>query len=99
MVKHIVLFRLDKEVSEEVRHEAMVTFKKGIEALPAVIPFIRSIQVSFNVNPAEQFDLCLESAFDSLDDVNTYSIHPAHKQVAEALKPLITARACVDYEA
>lgn len=98
MVKHIVMFRFRDDVSEDERRAAREAFKQGIEALPAVIPFIRDVYVGFNTNPAEQWDICLESAFDSLDDVRAYSTHPAHKAVAVALMQHIAQRACVDYE-
>lgn len=47
----------------------MNRFKAAIEALPAQISFIRRIFVGLNLNPDEKWDICLESEFDSLDDV------------------------------
>ena len=47
----------------------MDAFKKGIETLPAKIPFIRKIEVGLNANPEEQFDIALYSEFDTMDDV------------------------------
>lgn len=98
MVKHIVIFRLNDGVPAAELHRAMTDFKNGIEALPAVIPFIRAINVGLNVNPDEACHICLESTFDSLADVRTYSTHPAHQAVAGALKPYIAVRSCVDFE-
>lgn len=43
-------------------------------------------------------DICLESVFDTLDDVRAYSVHPAHRAVAGRLAPYIEVRSCVDYE-
>lgn len=98
MVKHIVLFQLDAAAPVSTLQAAKTAFKTGIEALPALIPCIRDIRVSFNMNPGEKFDICLESSFDSLADVRLYSNHPEHLKVAGALKPLIAARACTDFE-
>ena len=64
----------------------MDAFKKGIEALPAKIPFIRKIEVGLNANPEEQFDIALYSEFDTMDDVRAYAAHPAHLAVAALLK-------------
>lgn len=98
MVKHIVLFQLSRDLTAEERQHITQTFKEGIEALPAVIPSIRHIFVGGNVNPAESWDICLESTFDTLADVQAYGAHPAHQAVAGALKPHVTGRSCVDFE-
>ncbi len=50
MVKHIVLFQLASEMEAGRKKNVMDAFKKGIEALPAKIPFIRKIEVGLNVN-------------------------------------------------
>lgn len=98
MIKHVVIFKLRKEVSPEERQSAMQAFKAGIEALPAAIGLIKEIEVGLNVNDNEECDICLNSLFATLDDVNTYAAHPAHKAVAGALAPYIATRSCVDYE-
>lgn len=97
MIKHIVMFKFRDDVDSSVREVAAQSFKQGIEALPAVIPFIRQVQVGFNVNSAEKWDICLDSTFDSLDDVKAYAVHPAHKAVAVELMKHIGERACVDF--
>ena len=97
MVKHIVMFRL-KKGPEAVRREAMEQFKTGIERLPEVIHYIRAIRVGFNINADESWDICLDSSFDTLEDVRSYSINPAHRAVAGALAPNVEARSCVDFE-
>lgn len=97
MIQHIVMFKFRADVPEALRAKAAAQFKAGIEALPAVIPFIREVNVGLNLNPTEQWDICLISRFDTLDDVKSYSVHPAHKAVASALMQHIAERACVDF--
>ncbi|MCM1107873.1 MAG: Dabb family protein [Clostridium sp.] len=98
MVKHIVLFQLDPSMDAVLKERVMHEFKEKIEALPAQIPFIRKVEVGFNVNPDEQFDLALYSEFDTLDDVRAYAVHPAHVVAAEVIKDYKRARSCCDYE-
>ena len=98
MVKHIVMFKLKDTLSKEEKLVVMKDFKAAIEALPAQIDVIRKIFVGFNINEAEQWDICLESEFDSLDDVKVYAAHPAHVAAAGILKDAKQDRACVDYE-
>lgn len=98
MVKHIVLFKLKDEAPAEAKLAAMNAFKAAIEALPAKIPFIRSIEVGLNVNPAETWSIALYSEFDSLDDVRRYAVHPDHVAAGKLLAEVRESRACVDYE-
>jgi hypothetical protein len=98
MVKHIVLFRLDTTKPECERARVAQEFKGRIEALPAVIPFLRKVEVGVNINEGETWDITLYSEFDSLEDVKAYAVHPAHVACAALLKEYKTDRACVDYE-
>ncbi len=98
MVKHIVLFKLKDEAPAEARLAAMNAFKAAIEELPAKIPFIRSIEVGLNINPAETWSIALYSEFDSLDDVRRYAVHPDHVAAGKLLAEVRESRACVDYE-
>ena len=98
MVKHIVLFQLKPEVAPQEKMQAMEAFRKGILALPAVIPSIQHIEVGFNVNPAEKYEIALYSEFQTLDDVKAYAVHPSHVGVDNALKPYVLSRVCTYYE-
>ncbi|WP_321519057.1 Dabb family protein [uncultured Bacteroides sp.] len=98
MVRHIVLFQLKKTVSESDKLVVMNQFKEAIEALPKDIDVIRKIEVRFNINPAEVFDIALVSEFDSLEDVNFYAKHPLHLAAGKILAEVKENRACVDYE-
>lgn len=98
MVRHIVLFQLKKMESESVKLEVMNAFKNAIEALPKDIDVIRKIEVKFNMNPAEIYDIALNSEFDSLEDVNIYAKHPLHVAAGKILADVKESRACVDYE-
>ena len=89
MVKHIVLFKLKETLPQEEKLKVMNDFKAAIEALRAKIGFI---------NSAEAWDICLESEFDTLADVNAYAVHPDHVAAAGILKDAKEGRACVDYE-
>ena len=97
MVKHIVMFKLKDTLSVEEKADVMNRFKEAIEALSAKIEVIRKVFVGLNINEAEQWDICLESEFDSLDDVKFYATHPDHVAAAGILKDAKLDRACVDY--
>lgn len=98
MVKHIVLFKFKEEIAPEERKKIRETFQKDILALKSVISVIRDVNVGFNINKSEQWDICLDSTFDTLDDVRFYSTHPQHVEAAGKLKPHLCGRSCVDFE-
>ena len=98
MVKHIVLFKLKDEVPEAEKLVVMNKFKEAIEALPAVIPVIRKIEVGLNTNPGETWHIALYSEFDNLDDVKFYATHPLHIAAGKIIAEAKERRACVDYE-
>ncbi len=98
MVKHIVLFKLKDEVPEAEKLVVMNKFKEAIEALPAVIPVIRKIEVGLNTNPGETWHIALYSEFDNLDDVKFYATHPLHVAAGKIIAEAKESRACVNYE-
>ena len=98
MVKHIVLFNLKDELPEAEKLIVMNKFKEAIEALPAVIPVIRKIEVGLNTNPGETWHIALYSEFDNLDDVKFYATHPLHVAAGKIIAEAKESRACVDYE-
>ena len=98
MVKHIVLFKLKDEVPEAEKLVVMNKFKEAIEALPAVIPVIRKIEVGLYTNPGETWHIALYSEFDNLDDVKFYATHPLHVAAGKIIAEAKESRACVDYE-
>lgn len=96
MVKHIVAFKL--KGTDEVRREYAEKFKAALEALPAVIEVLESIEVGINSNPAESWDVVLTAIVPTMADVDKYARHPAHVAAAGIIAPVKEARACVDYE-
>jgi len=96
MVKHIVSFKLSGTPDE--RRDVALRFKAALEALPAVIEPLQSIEVGINANPAEEWDVVLTALLPTMADVDVYARHPAHVAAAGLLAGHREARACVDYE-
>lgn len=99
MVRHIVMFKLKEFASPAEKQAKLDEIKTRLEALIDKIDVLRKIEVKFNCNPAETWDLILITELDSLADVNTYANHPEHVAVAKGIiGPVKADRACVDYE-
>ena len=99
MVKHIVMFKLKEFASPADKTTKMQEIKTRLEALIDKIDVLRKIEVHFNCNPEETWDIILETELDTLADVSTYANHPEHVAVAKGIiGPVKADRACVDYE-
>lgn len=99
MVRHVVMFKLKEFASPAEKQAKLDEIKTKLEALIDKIDVLRKIEVKFNCNPDETWDLILITELDSLADVNTYANHPEHVAVAKGIiGPVKADRACVDYE-
>lgn len=99
MIKHIVMWKFKGFAEGATRQENLMKVKAMLEALPEKIDFIREMKVELNVNPKEgMYDAVLISAFDSLEDVNRYRVHPEHKKISSFVALVREGRASVDYE-
>lgn len=96
MVKHIVSFKLSGTPAE--RLDYATKFKQALEALPAKISVLKSIEVGINSNPAEDWDIVLTAVVPTMEDVAVYAKHPDHVAAASIIAPVKESRACVDYE-
>ena len=90
------MFRLKGTPEERLRVAS--EFKKALEALPAQIDCLQSIEVGLNQNPAEEWDVVLTAVVPTMADVAVYAKHPAHVAAASLLGANEDMRGCVDYE-
>lgn len=100
MIRHLVFFKLSEEVEGNSKVENIQIIKERLEALKEVIPVIRKIEV-FSNHPqasAENYDIVLDSEFDSLEDLKSYAEHPEHLKVGEFIAKVRIGRAAIDYE-
>ncbi|MBR5438023.1 MAG: Dabb family protein [Clostridia bacterium] len=99
MIKHIVMWKFKDFAEGLSREENVHKVKTMLEALPEKIDFIREMHVEINVNPKEgMYDAVLISAFDNLEDVGRYRVHPEHKKISSYVALIKESRASVDYE-
>jgi hypothetical protein len=100
MVKHIVMWTIREAGSPRGKLEAMAELKSKLLFLKEEIRVIKSLDVHFNSisAPQDNFEVILESEFDSWADLETYQKHPAHMAVAEYVKNIRQSRAAIDYE-
>lgn len=93
------MFKLKEFDSPAEKQAKMNEIKIKLEALIDKIDVLRKIEVKFNCNPEETWDLILLTELDTLADVSFYANHPEHVAVSKGLiGPVKADRACVDYE-
>lgn len=96
MIHHIVMWKLKEADKKENAHK----IKKDLEALKNIIKELKFIQVSFNMDiaPRNNFDVILDTHFNSFEQLNIYANHPEHLKVVEFIKTVIDQRVAIDYE-
>ncbi|MHC1726461.1 MAG: Dabb family protein [Syntrophobacteraceae bacterium] len=95
MLKHVVFFKFKKDTAEA----AIADVVEGMRGLPVAISEIKGFEFGMDVVRSERsYDMALVSAFDSLDSMKRYQVHPAHQAVVEKLKKICDSILAVDFE-
>ena len=98
MVKHIIVWTLKDEYSEDEKAEIKKGIKDGLEGLKGQIPGLLDIKVITTGLDSSSGDLMLDSTFDSEESLKGYSVHPAHVEVATTkVRPFVKIRSSFDY--
>lgn len=100
MVKHVILWTLNPELSEEEKQKVKFNIKKGLEGLVGKVPGLLSVKVNVDGRlDTSNCDVMLDSTLESFDALKAYAVHPAHVAVADsAVRPYTVQRTCLDYE-
>ena len=99
MVRHVILWNLKDEYSDEKKTEIKSGIKNGLEGLMGKIPGLKEIKVNTTPLSSSNCDVMLDSLFEDEESLKGYSVHPAHVEVADTLvRPFTALRTCMDYE-
>lgn len=99
MIKHIILWKIKEDKSEEEKKQIKIGVKSGLEGLRGVVPGLQNISVVTEGLPSSNADIMLDSEFESEEALKNYAVHPAHVKVAdENVRPFMEVRMCMDFE-
>ncbi len=99
MVKHIILWKLKEELTNDEKAAVCQGIKEGLEGLKGVIPGLADIHVQTEKLDSSNADLMLDSTFESVEALKAYAVHPAHVEVADnKVRPFTMQRSCLDFE-
>jgi hypothetical protein len=93
LLRHIVLFRFNEEVSEEQVAEA----GKAFLALPDQIKTIQNIEWGSAINEPAPYTHCLLVTVRTEADLQAYGEHPAHSAIGENYDHLVQDAVVLDF--
>jgi hypothetical protein len=99
MITHIVMWTMKDNAEGADKNTNARKMKQLLEALPALIPCLVSLQVSTEVFASSpECDIILNTTFKTRADLDAYQVHPEHQKVVEFVKKVVASRSVVDYE-
>lgn len=99
MVKHIILWKLKEEYSEEEKLEIKKGIKEGLEGLVGKVPGLTEVHVQIEKLPSSNVDVMLDSTLTDEEALKGYAVHPEHVAVANGkVRPYTASRSCIDFE-
>lgn len=94
MIKHIIFMKFKAGVDDN----EIAELEKGLAGLPGAIPEIKEFLFGRDiVRSARSYDFALVSAFDDLEAMGRYQVHPKHLPVAAKVKALSESVLAVDF--
>ncbi len=99
MVKHIILWQLKDELTENEKVQVKEEIKAGLEGLLGKIEGLTEIKVYIKGLDSSNADLMLYSVFENEAALKGYAVHPEHVAVADTkVRPFTKTRLCLDFE-
>lgn len=99
MVKHIILWKLKEDLSEQEKKDVMAGMKENLEGLVGKVPGLTHVAVVTDKLASSNADVMLDSELESEEALKGYQSHPEHVKVADTyVRPYTEVRLCIDYE-
>ena len=99
MVKHIILCKLNQDLTYSENMYDKAGIKQGMECLKGVDPGLIDVKVYIDGRlDSSNVDVMLDSTLESEEALKKYATHPAHVEVANTkVRPYTVQRSCLDY--
>ena len=99
-VKHIILWTLNRELTDEKKQQVKEGIKAGLEGLVGKVPGLIDVKVHIDGRLASSnADVMLDSTLESEEALKGYAKHPEHVAVADTkVRPYTVQRSCLDFE-
>ena len=98
MIKHIVMWKFKDEAEGHTKAENMAKAQQILFALPPIIPELKKMEIGEDITHSDMsMDLVLLTEFESVEDMETYAVHPEHKKVSKFIRSVIESRRVIDF--
>lgn len=95
MLKHVVFMKFKPETTDA----DISDLEKGLAALPESIPEIKSFEFGRDImRSPRSYDFALVSAFEDLDSLKRYQVHPEHVAILNKVLGACESILAVDFE-
>lgn len=100
MVRHVILWKLNDELTAEEKVTVKKGIKEGLEGLLGQVPGLVEVMVHIDGRlDSSNADVMLDCVLESPEALKGYATHPAHVAVADGkVRPYTVVRTCLDYE-
>lgn len=98
MVKHIVLWNFNENMSMEEKRAAGEKMKLLLEPIKEKVPGAQDIQVVIQKLDSSNRDIALISTFETVEALQAYQTHPDHVAAGGYVCSVTCNRSCMDYE-
>ncbi|MBO4499723.1 MAG: Dabb family protein [Bacteroidaceae bacterium] len=100
MVRHVILWTLNPELTEDEKESVKAGIKEGLEGLVGKVPGLIDVKVHISGRlPSSNADVMLDSTLESEEALKCYSRHPEHVAIADCrVRPYTVQRCCLDYK-
>lgn len=99
MVKHVIIWTLKDELSNDEKAIIKQNAKTNLEALVGKIDGLLELKIQTELLPTSTGEMMLDSSFVDFDALKAYAIHPVHQDAADRfVRPFIASRSCMDFE-
>ena len=85
MIRHILLFKFYPDAPEDKKQKALSLLKN----LGSLAPEVKEWSIGTQCRPSERnWDIAQVSSFESLDALDKFRVHPAHKEVTDVMREI-----------
>lgn len=99
MVKHIVFFKLNSNLSMAEKKEQLKHMEATFSPLGTKLPYIVEFRTGINFNEADHaWDFAIDSVFRNREDLEKYQKSMEHQEAIKSASSIDKTKAVVDYE-
>ena len=98
MVKHIVMWNFNADMTAEEKVVAGAKMKEILEPIKDLVSGAVDIKVVMNEMESSNREIALIGTYETEDALKAYQVHPAHVEAGKFVRSVTCDRACLDFE-